>query len=84
MAEAVPWYRDGAGLILAGDAAPLDAVGENIRNFTFLLILFPFFWTPFGVIGAEIGRVGRARLGRLSPTGRCEHPRTTRSPRSGG
>lgn len=53
VAEAVLWYRDAASLILAGDAVRFDAVGENIR-----------FWTPFGVIGAAIGRAGRARLSR--------------------
>jgi hypothetical protein len=62
VAEAVRWYQADASLILAGDAVPLEAVGENIRNFSGFLILFPFFWTPFGVIGAAIGRAARARL----------------------
>lgn len=64
VAEAVSWYRAGSSLILAGDAIPLDAVGESIRNFTFFLVLLPVFWMPFGVIGAAIGRAGRARLSR--------------------
>jgi hypothetical protein len=62
VAEAVLWYRAGASLILAGDSVPLDAIGENIRNFTWFL--FPCFWTPFGVIGAALGCAGRARLSR--------------------
>jgi hypothetical protein len=63
--EAVHWYQAGAGLILDGEAIPRDAaVGMNIRNFTGFLVLLPFFWTPFGVIGAAIGRAGRARLSR--------------------
>jgi hypothetical protein len=63
MAEAVRWYRSGAGLILDGETIPFDAaIGVNIRNFTGFLILLPFFWTPFGVIGAAIGRAARARL----------------------
>ncbi|HEX7277917.1 MAG TPA: hypothetical protein VF244_11125, partial [Acidimicrobiales bacterium] len=56
MAEAGRWYQAGSSLILAGDSVPLDAVGENIRNFTLLLVLLPYFWMPFGVLGAAIGR----------------------------
>lgn len=33
MVEAVRWYRLDASLILAGDGVPVDAVGENLRNF---------------------------------------------------
>ena len=66
VAEAVRWYRTTTGLILAGDAVPLNAVGENIQNFSWFLVLFPLFWTPFGVIGAAIGRAARARLSRAA------------------
>ena len=64
VSEAVLWYRDDESLILAGDAVKPEFIGENIRNFTWFLILFPFLWMPFGVIGAAIGRAGRARLSR--------------------
>lgn len=53
--EAVSWYRSDTSLILAGDGIPIDAVGENLRNFTWGLILYPFWWLPFGVIGATVG-----------------------------
>lgn len=49
------WYRLDSSLIYAGDAVPIEAVGENIRNFTWGLILFPIWWLPFGMIGAAIG-----------------------------
>jgi hypothetical protein len=62
VSEAVLWYQDDQSLILAGDAVRPAFIGENIRNFTWLLILFPYFWMPFGVIGAAIGRAGQARL----------------------
>jgi len=69
MAEAVRWYQADTSLILAGDGVPLDAVGENIRNFTYFLVLLPLFWLPFGVFGAALGRAGRARLSRGRPSG---------------
>lgn len=62
LAEAVRWYRADSSLIFAGDGVPLDAVGENILNFTLLLVLLPLFWLPFGVLGAAVGHAGRARL----------------------
>lgn len=52
--EAVSWYRFDASLIIMGDGVPLDAVGENLRNFAWGLILFPFWWLPFGVLGAAL------------------------------
>lgn len=64
VSEANRWYRFDASLILAGDAVPVEAVGENLRNLIWVLLLFPFWWLPFGVIGAAIGSA-RARL-RLS------------------
>jgi hypothetical protein len=64
VAESVRWYESGSSLIFAGDAVPPDAVGENIRNFTWFLLVFPLFWTPFGVMGAAIGRAVGARRSR--------------------
>ena len=58
------WYQDDHSLILVGDAVRPEFIGENIRKFTWFLILFPYLWLPFGVIGAAIGRAGRARLSR--------------------
>jgi hypothetical protein len=55
LVEAVRWYGFDTSLILAGDSVPLRAVGENIRNFTWGLILHPFWWPPFGLIGAIAG-----------------------------
>jgi hypothetical protein len=65
VSEAVLWYQDDSSLILAGDAVGPEFIGENIRNFTWFLILFPYFWMPFGVIGAAIGRAGRAGLSNI-------------------
>lgn len=56
-------------LILAGDAVPLDAVGENLRNFVWALVLVPFWWLPFGVLGAAGGGYAARRLPRGSPAG---------------
>jgi hypothetical protein len=72
VSESVLWYQDDESLILAGDAVKPEFIGENIRNFTWFLILFPFFWAPFGVIGAAVGSVGRASLSRAvaATTGR--------------
>lgn len=68
--EAPRWYRLRSSLILAGDAVPLAAVGETIRNFALLLVLLPVFWIPFGVFGAALGRAGRDRLSRARQAGR--------------
>ena len=54
--EAVRWYALDASLILASDAVPLNAVGENLRNFTWSLLLLPFWWLPFGILGARCVR----------------------------
>jgi hypothetical protein len=51
--ESVRWYQLQTSLILAGDGIPLEAVGENLRNFTWGLILLPAWWLPFGLIGAN-------------------------------
>jgi len=53
LAEAVRWYALDTSLILASDAVPLSAVGENLRNLTWSLLLLPFWWLPFGIIGAR-------------------------------
>jgi hypothetical protein len=62
--EAVRWYAHDASLLLASDAVPLNAVGENLRNFTWSLWLLPFWWLPFGLIG------GGLLAKRPSPGGR--------------
>lgn len=62
VSEAVRWYALDTSLILASDAVPLDAVGENLRNFTWALLLLPFWWLPFGIIGAY----GPARVSALA------------------
>jgi hypothetical protein len=54
--EAVRWYQLETSLILAADGIPLEAVGENLRNFTWGLILLPVWWLPFGIIGASVAR----------------------------
>jgi hypothetical protein len=54
--EAIRWYRFETSLIFAGDGVPIEAVGENLRGFAWGLVLLPFWWLPFGVIGAAIGR----------------------------
>jgi len=64
MSEAVLWYQDDNSLILAGDAVRPESIGENILYFSWSLVLLPYIWIPFGVIGAAIGRVGQARLSR--------------------
>ena len=51
--EAVRWYALDTSLLLTSDAVPLSAVGENLRNFTWSLLLLPFWWLPFGIIGAH-------------------------------
>ncbi|MBM7785617.1 hypothetical protein [Tenggerimyces flavus] len=57
--EAINWYHVGSSLILAADGIPLVAVGENLRNFSWGLILFPSWWLPFGLLGAALGhRIG--------------------------
>ena len=61
ISESVLWFDALTSLILAGDGIPAEAVGENIRNFTWGLILLPFWWLPFGVIGAAAGRSRRLR-----------------------
>lgn len=53
--EALVWYRFDSSLIFAGDGVPVDAVGENLRGFAWGLVLLPFLWLPFGVIGAAVG-----------------------------
>jgi hypothetical protein len=53
--ESVGWYEQDTSLILAGDGIPLVAVGENLRNFVWSLLLLPFWWVPFGVLGAAAG-----------------------------
>lgn len=59
MLEAVRWYHVDSSLILAADGIPLVAVGENLRNFSWGLILFPTWWLPFGLLGAALGqRIG--------------------------
>jgi hypothetical protein len=58
VSEAVHWYQLHTSLILAGDSVPLHAVGENLRNFTWGLLLFPLWWLPFGVLGAAVGAAG--------------------------
>lgn len=60
VSESVLWYQDDSSLILAGDGVPITAVGENIGDFTFLMVMLPYLWTPFGVISAAIGAAGRA------------------------
>lgn len=67
--ESVAWYRHDTSLILAGDAVPLDAVGENLRNFVWQLVLVPFWWLPFGVLGAAAGRYATRWFGRGSAAG---------------
>ena len=58
--ESVGWYEYDTSLILAGDGIPLAAVGENLRNLVWSLLLLPFWWVPFGVLGAAAGAsVGR-------------------------
>ena len=57
--EAVRWYALDTSLILASDAVPLSAVGENLRNFTWSLLLLPFWWLPFGIIGARCSLLAR-------------------------
>ena len=49
VSEALRWYALDTSLILASDAVPLSAVGENLRNFTWALLLLPYWWLPFGV-----------------------------------
>ena len=66
--ESVTWYRELSGLILAGDGIPLRAVGENLRNFTWLLILLPLWWLPFGLLGASLGRTLRRLVARSHRT----------------
>lgn len=62
--EAVQWFRIDARLIFAGDRVP-GAAGENIRGFAWGLVLLPYWWLPFGVFGAAVGRVlRRGRAGR--------------------
>jgi hypothetical protein len=55
LAEAIRWYQLKSSLIFAGDGVPLWAAGENLRGFAWGLVLLPFWWLPFGVIGAAIG-----------------------------
>jgi hypothetical protein len=60
--ESITWFEVNHALIYAADGIPIDAVGENIRNFAWGLILFPFWWLPFGIFGSTLGsRVLRAR-----------------------
>ena len=54
--ESIRWFQAETSLIYAGDGIPLQAVGENIRNFAWGLILHPLWWLPFGVFGAAAGR----------------------------
>lgn len=54
--ESMRWYQAETSLIYAADGIPLEAVGENIRNFAWGLILLPLWWLPFGVFGAAAGR----------------------------
>ena len=63
VSEALRWYALDTSLILASDAVPLDAVGENLRNFTWALLLLPYWWLPFGIIGASLA----ARASRSKP-----------------
>ena len=66
LTEAVRWYAMDASLILASDAVPLDAVGENLRNFTWSLLL-PFWWLPFGIVGGWLtARASRGGTERRS------------------
>lgn len=53
--ESVRWYENDTSLIYASDTVPIEAVGENIRNFMWGLILLPVWWIPFGIFGAAIG-----------------------------
>ncbi len=71
--EAIRWYRFEMSLIFAGDGIPIEAVGENLRGFAWGLVLLPFWWLPFGIIGAAIGR----RSSDLPPIRQLlpEHPR---------
>jgi len=66
LSEAVRWYARHASLILAGDAVPLSAVGENLRNFTWSLLLLPFWWLPFGILGGLAARLNPGGPGRRS------------------
>lgn len=62
--EAVRWFHVDSSLILAADGIPLAAVGENLRNFGWGLVLFPFWWLPFGFLGAALGQ----RIGTVAST----------------
>ena len=70
--EAVRWYDLDTSLILASDAVPLNAVGEYLRNFTWSLLLLPFWWLPFGLIGVALFPVRKAI--RCSPTAGATEP----------
>jgi hypothetical protein len=55
-------------LIYFGDRIPPDAAGESLRLATWGLLLFPFWWLPFGLMGAGLAawaarRTARPRVG---------------------
>ena len=52
--EALQWYRIDSSLIFNG-AVVFGAAGDNLRSFAWGLVLLPFWWLPFGVIGEAIG-----------------------------
>jgi len=57
--EAQHWYRIGARLIFDGERG--YAIGRNLDGFIWGLVVLPFWWLPFGVIGAAVGNAWQRR-----------------------
>ena len=65
LAEALPWYQRGGGLLLDGEGG--IGVGSNLGDATWWSLVMLLLWVlPLGVIGAAVGSA-LARRGRPVP-----------------